>query len=60
MISLEKAKIILNQNSAKYTIEQIDIVREKLYILAELDYQIFNNNIKNYEKNSSHLYESFD
>ncbi len=60
MISLEKAKIILNQNSAKYTIEQIDIVREKLYILAELDYQIFNNNIKSYEKNSSHLYESFD
>jgi len=39
MLSLEKCKKILVDNTEKYTDEEIKMIREHLYKIAEISYQ---------------------
>jgi hypothetical protein len=41
MLSIERSKEILNKGERKYTDDEIKRMREVLYILAELEYDIF-------------------
>lgn len=49
MLSEHDCKMILNKNGRKYSDSDIKLLKEKLYQLAEIDYQLFknNNNLKN-------------
>ena len=47
MLSINECKKLLNTNGKKYTENEIKIIREKLYQIAQLDYQLFNNKTKN-------------
>lgn len=41
MLSIEQSKEILNCNGANYSDKEIEIIREFIYALAEIDYQLF-------------------
>lgn len=41
MLSITESKKILNRNGLNYTDEEINKIREFIYILAEMDYEIF-------------------
>jgi len=41
MITLKKCKEILNKNELKYSDEEIRIIRDLLYQMAELEYHKF-------------------
>lgn len=40
-ISLSKCKAVLESDGSKYTNEEVLEIREFLYMLAELDYQVY-------------------
>ena len=40
-ISLSKCKSVLESDGSKYTNEEVLEIREFLYMLAELDYQVY-------------------
>ncbi|MBC7694482.1 MAG: hypothetical protein H7141_03450 [Burkholderiales bacterium] len=40
-ISLSKCKTVLESDGSKYTNEEVLEIREFLYMLAELDYQVY-------------------
>ena len=39
MLSTAKCALILNQNEKRYTKEEVEQIRDFLYLLAEIDYQ---------------------
>lgn len=39
MLSIAKCATILNNSEKKYTKEQVEQIRDFLYLLAEIDYQ---------------------
>ena len=41
MLSITESKKILNRNGLNYTDEEINQIREFIYVLAEIDYEIF-------------------
>jgi hypothetical protein len=41
MLSIEKSKELLNRDGLNYTDEEVKKIREFIYILAEIDYQLF-------------------
>ncbi|MEK6616863.1 MAG: hypothetical protein AABZ32_12295 [Bacteroidota bacterium] len=41
MLSIIESKKILNKNGLNYTEEEINQIREFIYVLAEIDYEIF-------------------
>ena len=41
MLSITESKKILNRNGLSYTDEEINQIREFIYVLAEIDYEIF-------------------
>lgn len=41
MLSITESKKILNKNGLKYTDEEINKIRDFIYMLAEIDYEIF-------------------
>ena len=41
MLSITESKKILNRNGLNYTEEEINQIREFIYVLAEIDYEIF-------------------
>jgi hypothetical protein len=43
MISIDNCRLVLNKNSAKYSLEEIRLIREYLYKLASIEYQLLNN-----------------
>jgi len=59
MLSIEKCKKILNKKEKKYTDEQIKKLRNFLYILAEIDYNNFKENLI-YEQKSNNLHKGFN
>ncbi len=40
-ISLSRCKLVLESDGSKYTNEEVLEIREFLYMLAELDYQVY-------------------
>ena len=57
MLSVESCQKILNSNGKNYTHEEIQKIREFLYLLGEIDYEQFKEIEKHQE--SSHLHTSF-
>jgi len=47
MLTINECGKFLKNNKKKYTDNEIKLIREKLYQIAQLDYQLFNNKIKN-------------
>jgi len=49
MLSITKCKKILNKNGIKYTDNEIEVLRELLYAIAQIQFEQTNNNkeIKN-------------
>jgi len=43
MLSLTKCKNILNKNGIKYTDEEIEVLRELLYSIAQIQFEQTNN-----------------
>jgi hypothetical protein len=43
MLSIERSKAILNKGDRKYSDEEVKRLRDLLYQLAELEYEIFAN-----------------
>ena len=41
MLTIEKSKEMLNKDGLNYTDEEVKKIREFIYILAEIDYQLF-------------------
>ena len=41
MLTIEKSKEMLNRDGLNYTDEEVKQIREFIYILAEIDYQLF-------------------
>ncbi|HXB40689.1 MAG TPA: hypothetical protein VNZ49_09110 [Bacteroidia bacterium] len=41
MLSITESKKILNKNGLNYSDEEINKIREFIYVLAEIDYEIF-------------------
>jgi hypothetical protein len=58
MLSLKACDKILNHKGKNYTEEQIKIIRDVLYQLAEIEFQQFKNQA--YEKESSYLHKGVD
>lgn len=46
MLSIEECKKTLNKDGIIYTDEEVKEIREFLYILAEIDYRIFQRRMK--------------
>jgi len=46
MLSIEECKKTLNKDGITYTDEQVKEIREFLYILADIDYRIFQQRIE--------------
>jgi hypothetical protein len=42
MLSIERCKTILNKKHGKYSLEEIKLIREYLYKLANIEYQLLN------------------
>jgi hypothetical protein len=42
MISLERCKQILNVGTTKYSLDEIKIIRQYLYTIANIEYQLAN------------------
>jgi hypothetical protein len=40
MISIEKCRVILNKQYNKYSIEEIKLIREYLYKMANIEYHL--------------------
>ena len=58
MLSIEKCKQILTKNGASYTDEEVKRIRELLYRVGQLDYQLFKEQQKKNEQ-SNHLHQGF-
>jgi hypothetical protein len=53
MLSIEECKKTLNKDGIVYTDEEVKEIREFLYILAEIDYNIFQRKIEEEHKKAN-------
>ncbi len=53
MLSIEECKKTLNKDGITYTDEQVKEIREFLYILADIDYRIFQQRIERERQNEN-------
>ena len=60
MINLEVCKKILQKDGATYTDEQVKQIRQLLYKLGNLDYQLFTDFKKLKDGNSNHLHKGIN
>lgn len=60
MLNLEVCKKILQKNGATYTDEQVKQIRQLLYKLGKLDYQLFSTLKAKKDGNSNHLHKSIN
>jgi hypothetical protein len=60
MLNLEVCKKILQKDGATYTDEQVKQIRQLLYKLGNLDYQLFTDLKKLKDGNSNHLHKSIN
>ncbi len=60
MLNLEVCKKILQKNGATYTDEQVKQIRQLLYKLGNLDYQLFTDLKKLKDGNSNHLHQGIN
>jgi hypothetical protein len=58
MLSIKDCKEILENGGKKYKDEQVKLIRNILYQLAEIEYQNIRN--KNHVQKSHYLYESLN
>jgi hypothetical protein len=58
MLNIEACKKILQKDGATYTDEQVKQLRQLLYKLGNLDYQLFSDLKKLKDGNSNHLHKS--
>jgi hypothetical protein len=52
MLSLEKCREILSENGKKYSEEEIELIREILSNLGEIEYEIYEKGKRNTESNN--------
>ncbi len=60
MLNLEVCKKILQKNGATYTDEEVKQIRQLLYKLGKLDYQLFTTLKTKKDANSNHLHKSIN
>lgn len=60
MLNLEVCKKILQKNGATYTDEQVKQIRQLLYKLGNLDYQLFTDLKKLKDGNSNHIHKGIN
>lgn len=60
MLNLEVCKKILQKDGATYTDEQVKQIRQLLYKLGNLDYQLFTDLKKLKDGNSNHLHKGIN
>jgi hypothetical protein len=60
MLNLEVCKKILQKNGATYTDEQVKQIRQLLYKLGNLDYQLYSSFKTKKDANSNHLHKGIN
>ena len=55
MLSIEECKKTLNKDGIVYTDEEVKEIREFLYILAEIDYKIFQRRMEKERENETNV-----
>lgn len=60
MLNLEVCKKLLQQNGQKYTDDDVKRIRQLIYKLGELDYELFTAQKKTPHANSHHLHQGID
>lgn len=55
MLSIEECKKTLNKDGIIYTDEEVKEIREFLYILAEIDYKIFQRRMEKERENETNV-----
>ncbi|MBS1750537.1 MAG: hypothetical protein JST63_11575 [Bacteroidetes bacterium] len=60
MLSIELCKKILQKNGTTYTDDEVKKIRQTLYKLANLDYQLFSELKTKKDANSNHLHKGIN
>ena len=60
MLNLEKCKRILQEGGKTYTDEEVKQIRQLLYKLGNLDYQLFSTTKTKQDANSHHLHKGIN
>jgi len=60
MLSIEQCKKILKENGTNYTDEEVKQIRQLMYKMANLDYQLFVTQKAKKDANSNHLHKSIN
>jgi hypothetical protein len=60
MLNLEKCKKILQQNGKHYTDEEVKQIRNLLYKIGNLDYQIFKNSNQSQDAKRNTIHKSIN